>query len=81
MYGTHHVTLGIVRLTTVTVATQQWIPRVLLNLHATVNCVKILSVAQQCFYVAGNNETYVGLHMKCPCCDETKEPSFVHGVL
>ena len=33
--------------------------------YVTVNYIKILSVAQQCFYVAGNKETYEGPHVKC----------------
>ena len=40
------------------------------ELHSTVNCIKIVSVTQQCFYgkfiVAGNNQTYLGLHVNCP---------------
>jgi hypothetical protein len=37
------------------------------ELHVTVNYIKILSVASQCFYgkiyVASGNKTYVGLHV------------------
>ena len=42
------------------------------DLHVTVSCIKVSSVAQQCFYVDLNNEIYVGLHVKCPMlrCDE-----------
>jgi len=40
------------------------------RLHVTVDYTKIMSVAQQCFlwqiYVAGDNKTYAGLHVKCP---------------
>jgi hypothetical protein len=40
------------------------------ELHVTVSYIKLLSVASQCFYekiyVAGNNKTYVGLHVKGP---------------
>ena len=42
----------------------------IVDVHVTVNNIKILSVAQQCFlcriYAAGNNETYLGLNVKCP---------------
>ena len=51
-----------VRVTVVAVEGQQFILCVV-DPHVCVNCVKILSVAQQCVmanaeYVAGNNRTY-----------------------
>jgi hypothetical protein len=40
------------------------------ELHLTVDYIKILSVAQQCFYgksyVASYNTKHVSLHVKCP---------------
>jgi len=37
--------------------------------HVTVNCIKMPSVPQQCFYdkfVVDNNKTYVGLNVNSP---------------
>jgi hypothetical protein len=57
-----------VRVAIVAVQTQQCVG--IVELHVTVNRMKILIVAQQRFYwrvnVAGNNKSYLGLHVKCP---------------
>jgi hypothetical protein len=58
---TYNVTLWCLRLTILQVETQQGILSVVVELYVTVNCIKILSVAQQCFYgefVTGNNANY-----------------------
>ena len=33
--------------------------------HVTANNKKVLIVAKQCLYVAGNKEAYLGLNVKC----------------
>jgi hypothetical protein len=51
-----------------------------LRVHVTVECIKILSVAQQCFY----GQFMSPAKIKCTrarCCSETKEFSFAHCLL
>jgi hypothetical protein len=42
------------------------LPFCAIQLHVNVNNKKVLIVAQQCFYVVGNKEMYLGLNVKCP---------------
>jgi hypothetical protein len=67
----YNVTVWSVHVTTTAVETQQCVVCVcvVVELHVTVNYIKILNVAQQCFHgesVAGNTGTHVDLHVKCP---------------
>jgi len=55
------------------------------ELHVTVKCMKILSVAQQCFYSKFSSPATInlnaGLQVNTRSCIETKEFSFGDGPL
>jgi hypothetical protein len=62
---TCNLTLWCICITTVALEIQL-LHSTIVELHATVNYIKIISVVQQCFwhiYVAGSNKIYIGLHV------------------